>query len=89
MNVPFNKQKAGKFIAVARLSKIKQLDHIINTVTHLHQFFPQVTLDIYGYEDSWNQYQTAKTLKTIVKHRQAEDYIHFASYHDNLNTIYE
>ncbi len=89
MKVPFNKRKAGKFIAVARLSKIKQLDHIINTVTRLHQFFPQVTLDIYGYEDSWNQYQTAKALKALVKHQQAENYIHFAGYHDNLNTVYE
>ena len=48
--IPVSQRQAGKFIAVARLSKIKQLDHIINAIVRLHQEFPQVTLDIYGYE---------------------------------------
>ncbi len=72
-----------------RLSKIKQLDHIINAIVRLHQEFPQVTLDIYGYSDSWNKNQTASALKSLVKENNAESYINFVGYCDDLSAAYE
>ncbi len=87
--IPVSQRQAGKFIAVARLSKIKQLDHIINAIVRLHQEFPQVTLDIYGYSDSWNKNQTASALKSLVKENNAESYINFVGYCDDLSAAYE
>ncbi|MCC4436394.1 glycosyltransferase [Limosilactobacillus reuteri] len=87
--IPVSQRQAGRFIAVARLSKIKQLDHIINAIVRLHQDFPQVTLDIYGYSDSWNKNQTANALKSLVKENKAESYINFVGYCNDLSTAYE
>ena len=86
---PISKRKYGHFIAVARLSKVKQLDHVINAVIALHKDFPQVDLDIYGYGDGWNKYKTTNYLKDLVKKNHADEYIHFCGYQHNLSAIYE
>lgn len=83
------KQETGKILAVARLSEVKQLDHLINAVCTLHETFPFVSLDIYGYKDGWNQYRETKRLTELVQTRQAGEYIHFAGYRRDLKEVYE
>lgn len=79
----------GKMLAVARLSEVKQLDHIINAVCKLHQTFPDVSLEIYGYKDGWNQYRETKRLTELVQERNAEEYIRFEGYRRDLQTVYQ
>ena len=76
-------------IAVARLTSVKRLDHLINTVILLRRKHPNIDLKIYGFDDSWNNYETSTHLKRIVREKGAGDYIHFSGFHHDLTTIYE
>ncbi|WP_267202230.1 glycosyltransferase [Limosilactobacillus kribbianus] len=88
-HIPFEQRKRGQIIAVARLTNVKRLDHLINTVITLHEKFPVVDLKIYGFDDSWNNYATSTHLKRLVKDKQAGDYIHFCGYEHDLTAVYE
>lgn len=87
--IPFEKRQKGQLIAVARLSNVKRLDHIINAVVQMHQKLPFVDLKIYGYDENINNYATSTSLKQIVKHNHAEDYVHFCGYKTDLTEVYE
>lgn len=88
-SVPFNHRRPGQLIAVARLTTVKRLDHLINTVALLHAKYPQVDLKIYGFEDSWDNYAASNSLKHLVQERQAGDYVHFCGYQHDLTGVYE
>lgn len=79
----------GQIIAVARVTKLKQLDHIINIAIMLHQKLPEVDLKIYGYEDSTSDAKTVNHLHQMIKDQQADDYIHFCGYVQDLTEVYE
>ena len=87
--IPFDQRKPGQLIAVARLTNVKRLDHLINTVILLRKKHPAVDLKIYGYDDEWNNYATSHALKKLVRDKQAGDYIHFCGYQHDLTTVYE
>lgn len=87
--IPFEQRKKGQIIAVARLSTVKRLDHIINAVITMHEKLPFVDLKIYGYDETINNYPTSNSLKQIVQHHHAENYIHFCGYKTDLTQVYE
>lgn len=87
--IPFNKRQPGQIIAIARLTKVKRLNHLINTVVLLKKKHPLVDLKIYGYDDEYNNYETSNELKKLVQRNNAEDYIHFCGYCHNLTSVYE
>ncbi|KRN92387.1 glycosyltransferase [Pediococcus stilesii] len=85
----FQNRIPGQLIAVARLTSVKQLDHLINAVVLVHQKIPFVDLKIYGYNDNWQNYETSTRLHKLVKDCNANKYIHFCGYRANLSTIYQ
>lgn len=87
--IPFENRIPYQLIAVSRLSEVKRLDHLINTVILLHDKFPKIDLKIYGYDENIDNYATSTSLKKIVKDHQAESYVHFCGYLDNLDDVYE
>lgn len=87
--IPFDQRTPGQLLAVARLTSVKRLDHLVNTVILLHKKHPQVDLKIYGYGDGWANYSTSNSLKRIVKDNNAEDYVHFSGYQPDLTDVYE
>lgn len=88
-SISFDQRRPGQIIAVARLSAVKRLDHLIDTVILLHKKFSFVTLKIYGYDENLNNYATSKSLKKIVRDHHAEDYIQFCGYLSDLSSVYE
>lgn len=87
--IPFDHRKPGQLIAVARLTNVKRLDHLVNTVILLHANHPDVDLKVYGYDDSWSNYATSNSLRRLVKDRKAGDYIHFCGFRHDLTDVYE
>lgn len=85
--IPFSQRKRGQIIAVARLTTVKRLDDLINTVVLLHQRFSFVDLKIYGFGDG--NYATTNYLHRLVKQNQAQDYIHFCGFTRDLTSVYE
>lgn len=87
--ISFQKRIPGQLIAVARLTPVKQLDHLINVVIALHQKIPFIDLKIYGYADAWQNYETSTKLHKLVENANATDYIHFCGYQADLTTVYQ
>lgn len=87
--IPFNRHKPGQLIAVARLTSVKRLDQLIETVILLRRKHSNVDLKIYGFDDSWNNYATSTYLKQIVREKGANEYVHFSGFRHDLTTVYE
>ncbi len=87
--IPFSQRIPGQLIAIARLTNVKRLNHLIHAVLRLRRKHPEVDLKIYGYDDGWNNYATSHELRKIVKDNHAEDYIHFCGYEHDLTKVYE
>lgn len=84
----FSDRIPGKVIAVARITPLKQLSHIIQAVVLVHKHLPFVTLDIYGYEDV-NDFQEGNGLRKLVKQSGADSYIAFKGYVHDLASVYQ
>lgn len=84
----FSDRIPGKVIAVARITPLKQLSHIIQAIILVHQHLPFVTLDIYGYENV-NDFQEGNKLRQLVKTSGAESYITFKGYVHDLASVYQ
>lgn len=85
---PFEDRIPGQIIAIARLTPVKQLDQLINSVILTHQKLPFVDLKIYGYDDDWQNYETSTRLHRIVEDANADGYIHFCGYRKDLTSVY-
>lgn len=82
--VEFKDRKPYSLIAVARLDAVKRLDHVIRAAVKLHDKFPELTLTFYGYGDA----QTEPKLRELVKKLQAENYISFGGFKQDLTEVY-
>lgn len=85
MQVDFANRIPGKIIAVARVDAIKQLSHLIQTVIDLHGEHPELDLSIYGNNTDEAENQR---LQKLVNDNQAENYIHFCGFAQDLDEVY-
>lgn len=86
--IEFEKRIPFQIIAVARLTNVKRLDHLIRVVLQLKEKFKSIDLKIYGYDDSWNDYQTSTSLRKLVNDAHAGEYVHFCGYQHDLTDVY-
>lgn len=82
--VAFASRKPYSLIAVARLDAVKRLDHVIRAAAKLHEKYPELSLTFYGYGDA----ETEPKLKDLVKKLQAENYILFGGFKQDLTDVY-
>ena len=82
--VAFASRKPYSLIAVARLDAVKRLDHVIRAAAKLHEKHPELSLTFYGYGDA----ETEPKLKDLVKKLQAENYILFGDFKQDLTDVY-
>ncbi|RRK11536.1 glycosyltransferase [Lactiplantibacillus garii] len=87
--VKFSQRTPGKIVAVARLSVEKQLDQLIKAIAYVHEKLPQVTLDIYGYGDSWTGFKEEKRLRSLVTSQQWQSFINFKGFVHDLAPVYD
>lgn len=88
MPIEFSERTPGKIIAIARLSVEKQLDQLIKAVAYVHGKYPEATLDIYGYGDSWTGFKEDKKLRTLVDSQQWQSFIKFKGFRTDLTDVY-
>lgn len=65
--VPMINRKSGKIIAVARIAFEKRLDDLVRAVKLVHDKMPKVSLDLYGYDDSTNNFAERKKSSKLLK----------------------
>ena len=63
---------------------MKRLDHVIRAAAKLHEKYPELSLTFYGYGDA----ETEPKLKDLVKKLQAENYILFGGFKQDLTDVY-
>lgn len=86
--IPMSQRNYGKVIAVARIAAEKRLDDLVRAVGIVHESIPEVTLDLYGYADSSNDYAAKKKVQTVVKDLKLEDVVHFKGYVNDVTSVY-
>ncbi len=88
-SIKFKDRKPYSIISVARLDKVKQLDHIIKAAIILHHKFPKLTLDFYGSNTTSNGTKTYQKLEKLIKDNNADRYIKFKGYVNDIDTVYK
>lgn len=82
--VPVDKRTYGKVIAVARIAFEKHLDDLVRAIKIVHDEIPEVTLDLYGYADSSNNYSEKKKIEKLIKDLKLDDVVKFKGYTNNV-----
>ncbi len=65
--VPVKDRTFGKVVAFARIAWEKHLDDLVRAVGIVHQTVPEVSLDLYGYADSSDNYKARRAVEAPSK----------------------
>ncbi len=87
--IPMEQRTAGKVIAVARISNEKRLDDLIRAIGQARESVPKISLDIYGYENSEDNYSEPKKVKKVIQKLGLQDIVKLKGYTNNLVPIYQ
>ncbi|MGK0555341.1 glycosyltransferase [Macrococcus capreoli] len=82
LKIPNVKKQRNHFISVSRYVVDKQLDHQIRVIHRLHEKFPDITLDLYGFGSQHQQ------LDALIQSLNAESYIKLRGFKDDLTNVY-
>lgn len=85
--VPMNDREFGKVIAVARIAWEKHLDDLVRAVAIAKKEVPQITLDLYGYADTSDNYKAKRAVEKVIKDNQLENVVTFKGYTTNIEEI--
>lgn len=85
--VSMNERKFGKIIAVARVAFEKRLDDLVRAVKIVHDKIPEVTLDLYGYDDSTNNFSERKKIDQLIIDLKLENVVTLKGYTNNIEDI--
>lgn len=85
--IPESQRIFGKIIAVARIAHEKNLGDLIKAVKLAHDQVSEVTLDLYGYPDSANNYGEKRKLVKLIKDLDLEDVVSFKGYTNNVGAV--
>ncbi|MDF7638661.1 accessory Sec system glycosyltransferase Asp1 [Lactobacillus sp. ESL0791] len=87
--VPFTQRIYGKIIVVARLFHEKRLDDAIKAFNLAYQKNRNLSMDIYGYGDSSDDYREEKMLQKLVEDLDLEDVVQFMGYTQDIGSAYD
>lgn len=85
--VPVADRQFGKIIAFARIAWEKHLDDLVRAVAIVHQEFPQVTLDLYGYADPTDNYQARRQVEQVIQAKHLEQVVTLKGYTQDIDQI--
>ena len=87
--IPVSERTRHKVIAVARISHEKHLDDLVRAVNQARESVPDISLDIYGYENDENDYAEPKKVKAAIKELGLEDVVKLQGYSTDLDSVYK
>lgn len=85
--VSVDQRTYGKVIAVARIAHEKHLDDLVRAIRIVHDQVPEVTLDLYGYADSSNNYAEKKKVEKVISDLKLDDVVKFKGYSTDIANI--
>ncbi len=78
-----NVKQPYQLISIARYEQGKNLHHQIELVYKLKPHFNEITLDLYGFGNEWDN------LQQLIDQYDANDYIRIRGYSNQLKNVYE
>lgn len=85
--VPVAKREFGKVIAFARIAWEKHLDDLVRAVGIVHQEFPEVSLDLYGYADPTDNYKARTEVEKAIKEYDLGDAVQMKGYTTDIDAV--
>lgn len=85
--IPESQRIFGKIIAVARIAREKNLGDLVKAVKIAHDQVPEVTLDLYGYPDSANNYGEKRKLTKLIQKLGLKGVVTFKGYTNDVGAI--
>lgn len=86
--IPMLQRAYGKVIAMARIAPEKRLGDLVRAIKIVHDSIPEVTLDLYGYADSSNDYATKRSIQAVVNDLSLSDVVSFKGYVNDVTSVY-
>lgn len=87
--IPESKRTFGKVIAVARIAPEKRLTDLVKAINIVKKEVPEVTLDLYGYADSSNNYQAKRQVIELVNKYGPQDAVKLKGYTNHVDQVYD
>jgi poly(glycerol-phosphate) alpha-glucosyltransferase len=86
-HVPVAKREFGKMVVLSRIAPEKQLQDLVHALAIARKEFPMVSLDIYGYADSSNNFAARTQLLDAAKEEGMEDVVKLKGYSTDIDKI--
>lgn len=74
----------GKVVAFARIAWEKHLDDLVRAVGIVHKTVPEISLDLYGYADSSDNYKARRAVEDAIKEYDLEGVVTMKGYTTNV-----
>lgn len=85
--VPVAERKFGKMVVFARIAWEKHLDDLVRAIGLVHQEFPEVTLDLYGYPDPSDNYKARREVEQVIDEYQLSDVVTLKGYTTDIDQV--
>ncbi|MDA5387417.1 glycosyltransferase family 4 protein [Loigolactobacillus backii] len=85
--IPMKERIFGKMVVFARIAPEKQLDQLAEAIALVHKQVPEVTLDLYGYADSTNNYEARRKVQKVIVDNDLGDVIHLKGYTNKIDEV--
>ncbi|MDF8373504.1 glycosyltransferase [Weissella paramesenteroides] len=85
--VPIAERQFGKMVVFARIAWEKHLDDLVRAIGIVHQEFPQVTLDLYGYPDPSDNYKACREVEQVIEEYHLSDVVSLKGYTTDIDEV--
>lgn len=86
-HIPLADREFGKMVVFSRIAWEKHLDDLVRAIGIVHQEFPQVTLDIYGYPDPSDNYKARREVEQVIADYQLENVVTLKGYTTDIDAV--
>lgn len=85
--VPVSQRQYGKIVAFARIAWEKHLDDLVRAVGIVHREIPEVSLDLYGYADSADNYKARRAVEDAIKEYDLDGVVTMKGYTTEIDKV--
>lgn len=85
--IPVKDRQFGKMVVFARIAAEKQLDQLVRAIGIVHEEFPEVTLDLYGYADSTDNFKARRDVEAAIKEYNLGNSVQLKGYSTDIDRI--
>lgn len=86
-HVSVGQRQFGKIVAFARIAWEKHLDDLVRAVGIVKQEIPEVSLDLYGYADTTDNFRAKRAVEAVIDKYHLADSVTMRGYTTNIDAV--